>query len=1040
MRDLTNTEIKRELFFKSLDIPYALIGITQTGLTKHILDATQPIRQFLDRCDVHNFDTQGYGDDYRVYINTYLYTKTNVIETQTSLYRANKRGDFRMWVTDIEKLAQADDVLLFFGRGERLNVINLSETDIQNLYNEPRENIIKNLLLEYKGIKVWYEAYDYIADKLNEFYSIHKNNSSKKLLEKLFDTEYGNDNDWLRNSKTKFNATGIDPIQIYASFNNSNSKDSTRIKRIKLLLKEFGSTKEIVPTTYFFTGCPTPIIAQVINSRDDIFQNQIWSVFNSVTTNGKNGLLKKHFELIENWYGIDIASFTIFLFWIDSDNFLPLDENTRSYLVGLRIINQVPRNYSSYIELCELNNKTGIYREIVRAAYELNVKQNSRFIVSKETDDFLRKNTKDTTLKTKKEREEKLESLLHNFRLIAIKPTRKDQKHIKNLELELFKFYQSYQFIDGKDNVIKYAYGVDDEIYNINDRSVSVSAVVGKNGSGKSTISELLFLAINKLSYHYGVNDELENEEVFVNIYFITDTLYKLSLGEEIVLNEYQYDGDTKTYSKSNKNSISQFDINRFFYTIAVNYSLYGLNTRIIDKWIRPLFHKNDSYQMPIVLNPKRDEGNINVNTEESLAKSRLLAFILDWNRLIHKDNEVIIPELVEGKIPHYLSIDFDYEKLERNRAFFKAYDFDQEKVLDDFFQLIKLGDVKAEKYEDEVKEYIFYKLVSISNTYYKTYGDYVKIDEENKIIEFNDIENYVTDLLNDTSHITFKLRQSINYLKHNHIKFDQAESYGMKVIQLSEIINNLQKSEFEKGENSQKRRPETIELIPPSIFKTDIIFSNDSHFQNMSSGEKQSIFAINTVAYHIYNINSVSENEQLKKYNYVNIIFDEVELYFHPDMQRTFIYNMLRYLEQIPLSNILGYNFLFITHSPFILSDISSMNILRMSEGGIETENQFSETFGANIHDLLANDFFLKNGFMGEFSKKFIEKLASDIISENISESKSRDLYSKIALIGEPIIRERLEFMLNEKLMLKSKDDIISELREENKRLREGT
>ena len=64
--------------------------------------------------------------------------------------------------------------------------------------------------------------------------------------------------------------------------------------------------------------------------------------------------------------------------------------------------------------------------------------------------------------------------------------------------------------------------------------------------------------------------------------------------------------------------------------------------------------------------------------------------------------------------------------------------------------------------------------------------------------------------------------------------------------------------------------------------------------------------------------------------------------------MQRTFINNVLRYLKQIPLPNIFGINFLFITHSPFILSDIPSKNILRIKNGSIDNDKPFTETFGS--------------------------------------------------------------------------------------------
>jgi predicted ATP-binding protein involved in virulence len=144
--------------------------------------------------------------------------------------------------------------------------------------------------------------------------------------------------------------------------------------------------------------------------------------------------------------------------------------------------------------------------------------------------------------------------------------------------------------------------------------------------------------------------------------------------------------------------------------------------------------------------------------------------------------------------------------------------------------------------------------------------------------------------------------------------------------------------------------------------------------------------------------------------YEYVNIILDEVELYHHPEMQRTYLDRLLKGMEALNLRKIKGINIIFSTHSPFILSDIPKHNILRLEEG-MPSEKKFSQTFGANIHELLANHFFLDNGFMGEFAKDYIMKLIKkvDDLNEPINKEEFNDFKTQIEIINEKFIKHKL-------------------------------
>ena len=226
-----------------------------------------------------------------------------------------------------------------------------------------------------------------------------------------------------------------------------------------------------------------------------------------------------------------------------------------------------------------------------------------------------------------------------------------------------------------------------------------------------------------------------------------------------------------------------------------------------------------------------------------------------------------------------------------------------------------------------------------------------------------------------------------------------------------------------EKLEFKEIGTNEMLSQLFPAIFDIDIEFENDSSVMKLSdfsSGEQQYIFNINTITYHINNLKTVEPiaGTLIKKYNYVNIILDEIELYYHPEYQKRLVKDLLDEIKNLDsLGDLKNFNILFLTHSPFILSDIPNQNILRLEEGEPSTR-EFEQTFGANIHDLLANDFFMQ-GFMGEFAKNYIKDLIDDIdkIPDNeLLEDMYIKFLDKINLIGEPVIKNSAKSFLDKK------------------------
>ena len=80
------------------------------------------------------------------------------------------------------------------------------------------------------------------------------------------------------------------------------------------------------------------------------------------------------------------------------------------------------------------------------------------------------------------------------------------------------------------------------------------------------------------------------------------------------------------------------------------------------------------------------------------------------------------------------------------------------------------------------------------------------------------------------------------------------------------------------------------------------------------------------------------------------------------------------------------------VTHSPFVLSDIPVDNILFLEKNGEKASKENMASFGANIHTMLVNCFFLKGGAMGEFAKEIINQMVDKLNMKYLWEK--RELY----------------------------------------------
>lgn len=606
-----------------------------------------------------------------------------------------------------------------------------------------------------------------------------------------------------------------------------------------------------------------------------------------------------------------------------------------------------------------------------------------------------------------------------SFKLLAIRPLKGcSARFLKNLEEDrIYKFYNDYFFLDENDDEVKkgnknvarieYKNSVPENLYEKSGLDIQISALVGKNGSGKSSLLELLYascyvIAINqKILYDEMIDVEGLKVAIFYNI---GNNYYEIEITNSEV-KCYNINDETKTTKKNDE------ILKDFFYTIAVNYSLYGLNEKVLGNWIAALFHKNDGYQTPLVINPYRREGNINVNSELHLAQTRLITNILLTNN----------KEVLSGK-----EIDSVYFELNTNKNKPEEQDISVKSNYSTFNNVynalynnnynLKESEEKKIPHFKELMNYVLCKVKKITEVY-KEYKD-ISPFKGNEISTI-----FLKKLKEDKSHITLKLRQVLNIIRFNLLGEDNDSKWEKKedgVLHFKLKIDDFIKRIKEVNASNLKKD----ELIPIGCYRFIINVKNDtnnndsvSNINVLSSGEQHLLHTMPSVLYHILNVNSVHSSEVEKiKYEYINIIFDEIELYFHPEYQRRFVFELLERLDSLKkggnIDNIKGINILFCTHSPFILSDIPKENVLFLGD-----EMDF-KTFGANITTSLASSFFMEY-LIGEFAKtkitNIIEKL-NKISNDKENNNDKENILKTIRLIDEPILRNKLIEMYYEK------------------------
>lgn len=512
---------------------------------------------------------------------------------------------------------------------------------------------------------------------------------------------------------------------------------------------------------------------------------------------------------------------------------------------------------------------------------------------------------------------------------------------------------------------------VTEEIY-IKDffgKNINICTIVGKNGSGKSNILELLANAIT--------------DKLVIKVFF---------------------DGENLIYTTNKKIEIEtnlkrkKIEEHMIFYTEIPSYnSLKNNNMTNISFW-------------NMVQN---EHGSLseNISIVKNKIQTNQMILIKKYNFLASLNKE---PKFIEFSFNHHLFDNIEYNDY---NSIYKA-------LFMIFLERESMEGISINQFDD-LESYFFFNDTTFNIREFKDYIEESITDEETLIwIENKNeyvilfIDEYIK-LIKSKPTIKDIKKEIPKILDENYEEYYEEENNYIETFKILIEFNQF--------------TPEFLETITNLFSYTrEELIINLKWDISLSTGEESFLNLFASLYYCI------------KKHSYslqhINIIIDEIEAYLHPNWQKKFIKELIKFFNFEEIKYKSKTNIILTTHSPFLVSDMPKKSVLFLDDGERSFPFIKKGTLGANIHTLLSHGFFMEDGLMGEFAKDKISQimflLNGEIGPINIPFEQIKPI---IEMIGEDFLREKLLLMYDKKFP-KSKEYRIKELEAEIERLKNDT
>jgi predicted ATP-binding protein involved in virulence len=558
--------------------------------------------------------------------------------------------------------------------------------------------------------------------------------------------------------------------------------------------------------------------------------------------------------------------------------------------------------------------------------------------------------------------------------------------------------------------------------------NINITAIVGKNGTGKSNILEAL------VSLFAESGPPIDADYKICGVFY--DETTKSYYSKDIKYSSCKFITDPMEDLDKviNKNfPIAKYESQSFL--LHYNYTLDFLDNDEPNINFDKMYHKVDKYKVPILLQPDKSNSKIHLNLIDYFATRDMFEFVFKEDLPVENIEKFFKPK--KFKLSFHFSYIygdskqddeytkdtelFDYIGSRSIKGNLNIHDYHNSNGIEDYspnfehitrdglilltrFYILK----KASKKLSLISEEALRRALSLKDENKelkdRNYETALHIIEYNSFKELFHFEHYYQ---------TYKIENSFKF-----IAFLEEQEEDYKLSDKKQLISENQK---------------LIKNLAPWI-TIDIYDDKDVSLSELSYGQKFMIRFLYSLLNQLRNLNSHSE------YKDILLLLDEVENGLHPQWQKEFIKLIIdvlnAFLKKYPKR--FKFNIIITSHSPFILSDLPKENVIFLDNIDSDTKDKYSKLnidklqrgscinvsqyidinpFGANIHTLLSDGFFMEGGLMGEFAKNKIQEIMDFLNDEKTIEkisTKIEQLKQVIESIGEPFLKSKLLDMYN--------------------------